>query len=155
MRRFLLFVLLVFGLQTLQTQTVYQHVSSTGIYEFLDEMAALQLITLNSAIKPYSRILIAQKLSEIKEKEDLLNTRQKKELDFYLKDFNKELKREKYSPRKLDLFYYSDSTFLLSASPVLGFDYYRNKNGSAYHRWNGGEAFAYIGKQFWVLCQFT
>ena len=148
MRRFRFIVLLVFGLQTMQAQTVYQHVSSTGIYEFLDEMASLQIVTLNSAIKPYSRIVIAQKLSEIKEKEDLLNSRQKKELDFYLKDFNKELKREKYSPRKLDLFYYSDSTFLLSASPVVGVDYYQNKNGSAYHRWNGGEAFAYIGKNF-------
>ncbi len=44
------------------SQVVYQHVDNTAIYEFLDEMANLKIIELNSAIKPYSRIFIAKKL---------------------------------------------------------------------------------------------
>lgn len=148
MRTCWLFLLFLIPHQVLHSQSVYQHISNTGIYEFLDEMAGSQIISINSAIKPYSRIFISQKLSEIQEKEQLLNNRQKKELDFYLKDYNKELKRTKYSPHRVDFFYYSDSLFLLSASPVLGVQYFQNSNGSAYHRWNGGEVFAYIGNNF-------
>ena len=46
------------------SQVVYEDISNNGIYEFLDELANLRLITLNSAIKPYSRNYIAQKLYE-------------------------------------------------------------------------------------------
>ena len=129
-------------------QTVYHHISNTGVYEFLEEMADIQIISVNSAIKPWSRELIAEKLSEVLDREDLLNSRQRKELDFYLRDFNKELLRKKYKPGRPDLFYYSDSLFLFSASPVLGVRYFINEDGSAWHRWNGGEAFAYLGKHF-------
>ncbi|MBL0342212.1 MAG: hypothetical protein IPP71_15660 [Bacteroidetes bacterium] len=41
-------------------QVVYQHVDNTSIYEFLDEMANMKFIELNSAVKPYSRIFIAK-----------------------------------------------------------------------------------------------
>lgn len=148
MKKYWIAVLFIVGMQNIQGQSVFQHISNTSIYEFLDEMANLQIISLNSAIKPYSRQFIAQSLSEIQRNEHLLNMRQKKELNFYLKDFNKELKRSRFSPRRFDLFYYSDSIFLLSASPVFGVNYFVNNNGSAYHRWNGGEAFAYIGNNF-------
>lgn len=141
-------LILLFSSQWSYSQTVYQHVSNKGIYEFLDEMAGIHIITVNSAIKPYSRDFIAKKLAGIEEKVDLLNQRQIKELNFYLKDYHKEIIRGRYTPHRLDLFYYSDSTFLLSATPVLGIKYFSNKNGSAYHRWNGGEAFAYIGNHF-------
>lgn len=114
----------------------------------MDELASVHIISLNSVIKPYSRIFIAQQLAIAKENEDYLTPRQKNELSFYLKDYNKELKRSRYSPSRLDLFYYSDSLFLLSASPVLGVNFFSNKNGTAFHRWNGGEAFAYIGNHF-------
>jgi len=64
-------------------------VSSTGIYDYLDELSNAQIITLNSAVKPYSRILISEKLAEAYNKRAELNLRQQKELDFYLMDFSK------------------------------------------------------------------
>jgi hypothetical protein len=91
-----LFVLLIFVLgipnpYSLYSQEVPHPVKNTGIYEFLDELAGMKLIEINSAVKPYSRLFIANRLREAYEKRDQLNTRQQKELDFYLMDFGKEL----------------------------------------------------------------
>ena len=58
-----IFALLLFCLPGF-SQVVYEDVSNLGIYDFLDELANLKLITLNSAVKPYSRSYIAGKLHE-------------------------------------------------------------------------------------------
>ena len=94
-KSFLCLSLSIFFLSSAMAQEVYQHVSSTDIYDYLDELSNAQIITLNSAIKPYSRKLIAEKLFEANNKRAELNKRQQKELDFYLKDFSKELRPDK------------------------------------------------------------
>ena len=132
------------------TQEVYHHISNTSIYEFLDEMATLKVIELNSAIKPYSRIFIAQKLYAIQNSNFELNKRQKKELEFYLKDFNKEIKPNKNYNKRLDLYNYKDYLFSLTINPIGGIEYLMNDSGNYHHRWNGAEAWAYIGKHFGV-----
>lgn len=146
--KFYLPVILFFILLVKETegQKVYQHVSYRSIYDFLDEMATIKVIELNSVVKPYSRDFISKKLEEIQLKGYLLNLRQTKELLFYLKDFNKELKPDKNFHKRIDLFYYKDSLFTFSINPVLGFQYWSNETGNAYHRWNGAEIFSYIGK---------
>lgn len=142
-------LLLCFGLfviKFLNAQDVFQHLSNTSIYNFLDELANRQVITLNTAIKPYSRKLIAEKLNEAASKAEQLTGNEQKQLDFFLQDFNKELKLDKKSYKKrYDLFYYKDSLFTFSLNPIAGYQYWNNENGNAYHRWIGAEAFAYIG----------
>jgi hypothetical protein len=147
MRRYLQYSLLLFivSVPGVTAQTVYQHVSGKSIYAFLDEMANNRIIELNSAVKPWSREFIASKLAEIKKSEASLNTRQQKELDFYLKDFNKELLPGKDYDKRFDIFYYKDSLFTFSVNPILGIQYWNNQNGSNYHRWNGADIFAYVG----------
>jgi hypothetical protein len=86
----LFFVLSIFNQIPIYSQEVPHPVINIGIYEFLDELAALQVIELNSTVKPYSRLIIANKLNEADQQRELLNSRQQKELDFYLKDFVKE-----------------------------------------------------------------
>jgi hypothetical protein len=130
------------------SQAVYQHVSNKSVYEFLEELSVAGIIELNTVIKPYTRRLIADKLHEADMKRDNLNERQKKELDFYLRDFNKELLPVKHYKKRLDLFYYKDSLFTLSVNPILGIQHWNSSNGSNYHRWNGAEAFAYVGSHF-------
>ena len=145
------------------SQEVYQNVSNTNIYEFIDELANDNVISINSVIKPYSRILIAEKLKEALSKKELLSKRQQDELNFYLLDYEKELdgfettdfigknviSKNKTSFRKrIDLFYYKDSLFNFSVNPILGINYFVNENGTNYHRWNGAEAFATIGKHW-------
>ena len=79
----------------LSAQEVPHPVNNTGVYEFLDELASVKIIEINSAVKPYSRLFIANRLKEADGQRGLLNPRQQKELDFYLMDFGKELK-ERY-----------------------------------------------------------
>jgi len=156
---FLLFPITVI----LCSQVVYQDLTNRNIYDLLDELADLKIISVVSVVKPYSRAYIAEKLSEASKKKNLLNKRQQKELTFYLRDFNLELRsdlsyitknsffKNKNSfrlPFNPFAFIYKDSLFTFSLRPIFGISYVKNENGSAYHRWNGAEIFGYIGKHF-------
>ncbi len=139
------------------------HISNTGIYEFLDELAGEQVIELSSLIKPYSRTYIADKLMFADSLREQLNGRQQDMLDFYIRDYCKEYENpnlqagtywlwdKKSSNKRFDVFYYRDSSFQLTINPVLGSDLWVNDNGSFYHSWNGLEASAsYKNWGFWA-----
>ncbi|MFZ4521205.1 MAG: hypothetical protein ACOYNC_05840 [Bacteroidales bacterium] len=165
------------------SQVVYEDINNTGIYEFLDELATMKMITLNSVVKPYSRTYIAEKLHQAwcadtianksSRRSAHLNKRQRKELNFYLQDY--QLEASSRVPRKkirladnydyklsfllkkqpdmtLALnppgFHYKDSLFTFSLRPILGVQWMTNEHGTAYHRWWGGSMFGYIGKNF-------
>jgi hypothetical protein len=137
-------------------QEVPQSVSNTGIYDFIDELANNHIITVNSAIKPYSRLFIANKLKESEEKSDHLTPRQRKELAFYMLDFGKEVEegglsgakaqwlKGKNLKKRTDLFYYKDSLFSLTVNPILGGEVFVNEDGTATYWRNGAEARGYI-----------
>jgi len=139
-----LFLLLLAA--SLQAQYIPHNINNKGVYEFIDELAAEGLFDLNSVIKPYSRMAIAEMLSGADAQRDKLSTRQQKELDFYLKDFGKELNEGKDWDRRRDLFYYKDGDFTLTVNPVLGGEAFLNSNGTATHLRAGGEAWACYGK---------
>lgn len=147
----------------INSQVVYEHVKNNNIYEFLDELANNQVISLNSCIKPYSRILIAEKLTEAELKIDKLNKRQKAELHFYLKSFSLETEKELDFPKRFDIskknknfatalnpigMFYKDSFATFSLKPIWGIQYWSNKKGNVFHRWGGLEATGYFGKNF-------
>jgi hypothetical protein len=154
---FFIFILL---LQTAPAfpQDVPHPVSNYGIYKFLDELANSQIISINSAVKPYSRLFIVKCLKEAEEKQEQLNPRQQKELDFYMLDFGKELDEEwrngetvqwlssKKTLKRKDLFYYKDSLFSLTVNPILGGELFTNSSGSATYWRNGMETYGYAGK---------
>src|ERR1035437_3923690 len=133
-------------LSLVKAQEVPQSVNNKGIYEFLDELANKQIISINSAIKPYSRLFISQRLKEAEEKRAELNSRQQKELDFYMMDFGKEMNPGKDWKRRKDLFYYKDSIFSLTVNPILGGEVFSNSSGIAKYARNGAEARGYIQK---------
>ena len=91
---FITTLLLKWGLSA-YAQEVPHSIKNTGIYDFLDELANSKIIEINSAIKPYSRMFIALRLQEADSLRSQLNSRQQKELDFYLEDFGKEFSRLK------------------------------------------------------------
>lgn len=140
---FIIFKLLILNLYS---QEVPHPVNNYGIYEFLDELANDQVIPINTVVKPYSRLFISRRLKEAEEKRDLLNPRQQKELDFYMKDFGKELNTGKNWERRKDLFYYSDENFSMTLNPILGGELFTNSNGTATYWRNGAEVRAYIHK---------
>ena len=125
-------------------QVVYQDIYKSSVYDFLDEMTNLGFIELNTAVKPYSRALIAQKLQELESEK--LNDRQQKELLFFLKDFNKELTSDKNFDKRYDLLYYKDSLFAITVNPIAGFQAWNNENGTEWNRYAGGEFFGSVGK---------
>jgi len=164
-RLFLLIIFITLITSITRSQIVYQDLTNTNIYDFIDELANNKIITITSVIKPYPRELISQKLQEASSPENRtkLSKRQQKELDFYLRDFKLELspnlsyitknsffKKKEYFrlPFNPFEFVYKDSIFTFVVRPVLGVSYIRNENGSAYHRWNGAEVFGYVGKHF-------
>lgn len=128
------------------TQVVYHDLAKQSVYEFLDELANLQIIEINTLIKPYSRQLIAEKLNSIDR--TALNKRQLKELDFFLKDFNKELHASKDFDKRYDIFYYKDSLFSITVNPIIGSRVWSNENGTNFHRRSGGELYGAVGKNW-------
>ena len=162
MRIRFLTLIFIFSPVFLFSQVIYVGIENVNIYEYLDELANQQVITLHSQVKPWSRAMIAEKLKEALIKEDQLNPRQKKELSFYLKDYNLEGKQDlsyfktgkgtfKHTnsfgiPLNPLAFLYKDSLFTFSLRPILGFKYFANNHGKPYHYWNGAEIFGNVGK---------
>lgn len=155
------------GLQ-LEAQFIPTHLSHEDIYEFLDELASLQVIELNSAVKPYSGSLINEKLLEASREKEMLNARQKKMLTFYLEAYpgsfyssaesDEMLSPAETTPKsswlwinkpgnqRLHFFSYKDSMFRIKADPILGGNLWSNENGPFHHWWNGAQAEASYGK---------
>lgn len=159
-------ILLIFS-TILFAQDIPQHISYYRIYEFLDEMANDGYIELNSAIKPYSRKFIADKLLEVKYIHEnagkkSLSFRQINELKYFLNQFALEqniLPKTKLTFIKTDktraAFYdpgifYKDSVFRASITPILGMHYSTNENGTVDKKWYGAEFQGMIGEHFSV-----
>ncbi len=171
MRNYIFIFFCVVLLNNTNAQDVYQHISKNSIYEFLNETAAQNLIDINTVIYPYSRQFIAEKLVELDSRREQLNSRQQKELDFFFRDYNKELKRNEWDTlyqsqkafskktlfnkteeKRLDAFFYSSPHFQITVNPVVGFDYLATEN--VYRRYYGGEVNTYLGKKWAAYFSF-
>ena len=167
MKQIYITILAAFLVLSLQAQVVYEHISNTSIYDYLDEMAGLKIIELNSIIKPYPRKMIREKLEIVKEASEnntqLLSNRQKKELEFYLKAYVLEAAPPMNFNRKTTLYnkqdnlalaanppglFYKDSLFTLALQPIVGGSYSTNENSGLTQTWWGGSVWGYIGKNF-------
>jgi hypothetical protein len=148
-RRYFLFILLWFFFFIRPTEAQYIPVhTSNQVYEYLTELSNSGLLNYSTYAKPSSRLEIGQLLSTVEA--DKLNSRQKKELDFYLGDFRQDLMSNEKHNRRLYLLSYSDSSSVFFINPVGGGDYFINEKGSAWHWRNGAEAWGTIGKWgFW------
>jgi hypothetical protein len=139
-RSFLLFAFVFFA-NFLIGQAVYEP-RQNAVYRYLDEMAAEGHLRVNSFAQPYTRKQIALWLAGLKEIEDELSERQRDQLDFFLRDYGKELRVGKDWDRRIDLFFYSDSTFEVTVNPIIGGSVMLNNEGSRVWRRIGGEFFA-------------
>ena len=154
-------------------QYVPVHIHNNGIYEFLEEMADLKHCEINTVIKPWGRAFIAKKLQQVNTNRGQLNKRQKAELDFFLREFWKDMPTEsmeenndseveffgfcpsrpvkwaKNKNKRRDMLFYGDSLFVFSANFIYGRQYWLRDDGeSLFYRWNGGEAEAYVGEKW-------
>ena len=134
-----------------KSQNIPQNIEYTRIYDFIDELATDGIITLNSVSKPYTRRVIAEKLSEAKRSDKQMTRRQIEEIDFFLNDYALELDelpngilnytdKEKFSLSLLQpAFHYKDKNLKARITPTLGMDIiYNPKKGAILdQRWGG------------------
>ena len=158
MRKLLLFTIVSLFTINLVAQDIPQHISYTRIYDFLDELASDGIIEINSAVKPYSRTFIAQKLQEAESQTTQLNNRQRKELKFFFNEFALEMNAlpdaylEFLSTEKTKIalvqpaIHYRDENFKARITPLLGMHIWSNSNGTITKRWFGAELQTMIGK---------
>jgi len=160
MKPFFLFVLLMISLP-LSSQYLPESIQNTSIYHFLDEMANDGIISVNSAIQPYSRRFIAKKLEEIAQKSNQLNSRQRQEVAFYLNAYalerdtlpqnwniieNTKLAVSLWPP---GVFYRNDSMHI-EVTPILGFTVLHNQGGTVATRTIGADFKGTFGKHLTI-----
>ena len=66
---------------------VPEYLGYTQVYDFIEELAEMKIISVSSVVKPYDRNQIAAWLMEAAAVDSVLSVRQRKELRFYLNDF--------------------------------------------------------------------
>ena len=154
----------------LLSQTVFDPPGETGyLYSFLDELASLKIISINTAVKPYSRQNIGTYLDTAFGHIHQLNPRQQKDLEFFRRAFQADLqgKREdrfilplsssgnadhhltylSWDPAAL---VYSDTFLRFVLRPVLGGEIYAGAGKKLIDRKWGLAMHAYMGKH-WAL----
>ena len=142
-------ILLIFlcYLPYLFSQSTDEPVYNKEIYFFIDNQALKGNIEIFDAIRPYSRLTIAEKLIELTNKIPALTNTEKQQLDFYKKEYAFEIKfiqkdttvvNEFFkfgTTDRFKLFKYYDNNFTFDADPVLGLGYDLVKKN--YHQYSG------------------
>jgi len=153
----ILFFLLVILTSAVKAQVVYLPINYVNEYELLNELASEKLINYNSCIKPIAQQEFVEYLNEALKADSLLNSRQKKEIAFYLDEYSVALPKKvktiyhtsktsvAYLPPKLT---YKDSLVYVKMRIIWGIRYMYNEKGSISQTWGGLEAQAYIGKHW-------
>ena len=131
-------------------------------YYVIDELANDGIVELNSVTKPYSRMLITEKLLKANAQKEKLNKRQLSELKFFMNEFA--LEQDKLPDAYVHLWKnntskaaliqpainYCDSLFRARITPILGMHITSNFNGNIIKRWYGAEFQSMIGKHLSV-----
>ena len=157
MRRLFLAIIFFFIISISNAQVAFQHVSDKQLYSFLDELASIQAINLNTAVKPYSRSHIAKYLLQADENKQLLSPYQLQLLKIYLLEFSHE-RNILYSNRLSFIgkdsissvsilppaFSWNDSDFRLLVRPVFGTRFFSDNSDYFHHSYWGAEAVGYM-----------
>lgn len=130
------------------SQEIPVNIANKGIYDFIDELTIARIIDANTITKPYSRKQIGEWLLEANSKKSQLSSRQAKELEFYLRDYYKDISGYQPKRKRFDVFYYSDTNFSVTINPILGGYAYKNSNDMVYGRYAGAEAYGKLGKNW-------
>ena len=134
MKKTQFFLLLFIGILLLKSsdsysQSVYEPVYNTDIYNFLDRLSEKGIVKLFDDIRPISRLNIAEKLLQLGEQSDKLTKIENERLEFYKKEYAFEIKfvegdtsaiSEFFKSGSIDrfkLFKYYDSNFTFDADP--------------------------------------
>lgn len=145
-------------------QVVYEPTYRT-VYGYLARLAQKGVLELDDVVLPLSRVYISNQLDIISYQSGILTPLEKKELDFYRKEYTIERNIEKnveggylsqipytsaLRTQSNDRFrwgVYQDNLFSINAQPILGYEgELRNDGLINHHTWRGVWVYGYIGK---------
>lgn len=141
-----IFIPLILFAASLNAQVVYTPVNDP-VYDYLDRMASKQLIDIPDEVKPYARNLIAGLLEELNNKRSGLNSVEKEELDWLMREYTYELGDTSVTPR-YRLYSYTDSLFQFQLSPSAAFAVRNQWGEQSTQRWIGAHVFGSYGSNF-------
>ncbi len=154
-----LFCLILMNSKQLHSQVANHHISDKGLYDFIDELAALHVIDVATVAKPYSRMQIYLWLEEASQS-DQLSLVQYQRIQFWMNEFEMEAGNLKSGYlnllRRNDLslhflppeIQYTDTLFRALIRPVYGFRYFNTTNNNFWGTFGGAEAITYMGKNW-------
>lgn len=157
----LLVILILLWQKSSFAQTAYVHVSDENMYNFVDEMASLQLLEANTAVKPYSREQVSKWLLEVETQKEKLTLAQQARLQIFLNEYaleSRHLKTGKVTQYVKDStlslhmlppeLAWHDPDFRAVIRPVYGIRYFSNSKGSFYQSYGGLEGIGYLGSRW-------
>lgn len=129
------------------SQSTDEPIYNKEIYFFIDNQSSKGNIEIFDAIRPYTRLTIAEKLLELSNGNAFLTNTEKEQLDFYKKEYAFEIKfilkdtttiNEFFqfgASNRFKVFKYYDNNFTFDFDPVVGLEYdFAKKN---YHQYGG------------------
>lgn len=152
-RRYIVGLLLATSIG-LSAQNIPVSLEYTRVYDYLDELSTDGIIhSMTEAVRPFTRVQIANMLLEAQAADSLMNKRQKDDLAFFLNEFSleRDTMREgyvQYTDHKtynLSLadpqFSYmtKNKLFKMQIKPLLGAEIIGGKRGAVVKRWYGAE----------------
>jgi len=146
-------VLLLLCATTVVAQNIPVPLNYSKVYDYLDELLTDGVIVHQTAVRPYSRLQVAQMLLEAQSRDSLLNKRQRDDLNFYLNAFalerdtvpNNYVQYTDHQTYNLSLanpqFSYitKNKLFKMSIEPILGMELYASTKGAIIKRWWGAD----------------
>jgi len=163
MKKILALFVVLFAFMHTFAQDIPQYQAYNLVYDFIDELAGQGIIEVNSVVKPYSRMYIAEKLTEAAHQTSKLSKRQQDDLKFYLNDYAPEcgkLPDSKLVIWETDIhkaafnqpaFHYVDPKFRAVIRPILGMEITTNTSDKITKRWYGAEIQMMLGKHLSVF----
>lgn len=161
----LLIILYICGVGLLaMAQNIPVPMTEVKLYDYLDELISDGVINHQTAIRPYTRIQVAQMLVQAQDADSMLNKRQLDELAYYLNEYALECdtmvsKYVQYSDGKTYSLSVADpqfsymtenKMFKMRIRPILGMNVIANQKGAILQRWYGAELQMDIAKHLSV-----
>lgn len=145
----------ILGIVEASAQAVFEP-STSSIYDLLNRLSVKGLIELNDELKPLSRVELANKLIEADEQSDKLTSLERKEIDYYKKEFAPELALlgivsitedpQFFSFNDVTgfrFFLFKNDDFTFNLDPIFGVSVKNRFDEGQTHRWNGLQFYGY------------
>ena len=148
-------VLILLAARPVQAQVVWEN-PKFEIYDFLYRQAQKGNIDFNDFIQPISRKEIAKHLTTLADSTQQLSLKEKKEVDFYIREYSEFAIRDTFSllfvkkdsSNRLRFLSVEKDGFLVKGEPVLTLETLQSGGKQVFKKGNGLQFWGHMGKNF-------